>query len=113
MIAAVSGFGAWSILSGETGIHVLESPSDKGKSFARCKAHVRVAPQSAEPVTGGAASLRRAATAAFADYKPGRPKIVRRYRREPSPVVRDSVHGWRTGRLDLVLGGDFDLIEPD
>jgi ATP-dependent Clp protease ATP-binding subunit ClpC len=35
---------------------------------------------------------------------------VRRYREDPSPMVRDAVRGWRTGRLDLVLGGDFDLI---
>jgi ATP-dependent Clp protease ATP-binding subunit ClpC len=36
---------------------------------------------------------------------------VRRYRRDPSPLVRDAVRGWRTGRLDSVLAGDFDLIE--
>jgi ATP-dependent Clp protease ATP-binding subunit ClpC len=36
--------------------------------------------------------------------------IVRRYREEPSPLVRDAVRGWRTGRLDRVLGGDFDVI---
>jgi len=35
---------------------------------------------------------------------------VRRYREDPSAMVRDAVRGWRTGRLDLVLGGDFDLI---
>jgi hypothetical protein len=36
--------------------------------------------------------------------------IVRRYREQPSPLVRDSVAGWRTGRLDQVLGGEFDLM---
>jgi ATP-dependent Clp protease ATP-binding subunit ClpC len=35
---------------------------------------------------------------------------VRRYRDEPSPLVRDFTGGWRTGRLDLVLAGDFDVI---
>jgi hypothetical protein len=35
--------------------------------------------------------------------------IVRRYRENP-PLVRDAAAGWRTGRLELVLGGDFDLI---
>jgi ATP-dependent Clp protease ATP-binding subunit ClpC len=35
---------------------------------------------------------------------------VRRYREWPSPLVRDGVRGWRTGRLDHVLGGDFDLM---
>ncbi len=28
----------------------------------------------------------------------------------PSPLVRDTATGWRTGRLDRVLDGDFDLI---
>ena len=37
-------------------------------------------------------------------------RIVRRYREKPSPLVRDTVRGWRTGRLDRVLGGHFDLL---
>jgi ATP-dependent Clp protease ATP-binding subunit ClpC len=28
----------------------------------------------------------------------------------PAPLVRDSVRGYRTGRLDRVLAGDFDLF---
>ena len=39
--------------------------------------------------------------------------IVRRYRTKPSPLVRDSVRDWRTGRLDRVLAGEFDLIVGD
>ena len=35
--------------------------------------------------------------------------IVRRYRPGKAPLVRDSVRGYRTGRLDRVLAGDFDL----
>jgi hypothetical protein len=38
------------------------------------------------------------------------PRVVRRYREEPSPLVRDGVRQWRTGRLDRVFAGDFDLI---
>ena len=42
----------------------------------------------------------------------GRPaRIVRRYRERPTPLVRDAVRGWRTGRLDPVLAGGFDLME--
>ena len=41
----------------------------------------------------------------------GRATIVRRYRERPTPFVRDAVRGWRTGRLDAVLAGGFDLIE--
>ena len=40
-----------------------------------------------------------------------RTTIVRRYRERPTPLVRDAVRGWRTGRLDAVLAGGFDLIE--
>jgi ATP-dependent Clp protease ATP-binding subunit ClpC len=35
---------------------------------------------------------------------------VRRYRRKPSPLVRNADGSWRSGRLDLVLRGDFDLL---
>jgi ATP-dependent Clp protease ATP-binding subunit ClpC len=36
--------------------------------------------------------------------------VVRRYREQPSPLVKDLVRGWRTGRLERVLGGEFDVI---
>ena len=39
-----------------------------------------------------------------------RTTVVRRYRFEPTPLVRDAVRGFRTGRLDRVLAGDFDLF---
>jgi ATP-dependent Clp protease ATP-binding subunit ClpC len=35
--------------------------------------------------------------------------VVRRYRPGRSPLVRDTARGYRTGRLDRVLAGDFDL----
>jgi len=38
-------------------------------------------------------------------------QIVRRYRDEPSALVRDTVRGWRSGRIDRVMAGDFDLLE--
>jgi hypothetical protein len=36
--------------------------------------------------------------------------VVRRYRREPSPLVRNANGSWRTGKYDSVLGGNFDLL---
>jgi len=36
--------------------------------------------------------------------------VLRRYRAQPSPLVRDVAQGWRTGRFDQVMNGDFDLI---
>jgi ATP-dependent Clp protease ATP-binding subunit ClpC len=38
---------------------------------------------------------------------------VRRYRTAPSPLVRDGVRGWRTGRIERVLGGEFDVMGTD
>jgi ATP-dependent Clp protease ATP-binding subunit ClpC len=35
---------------------------------------------------------------------------VRYYREQPSALVRDAASGWRSGRLDLVLDGNFDLF---
>jgi ATP-dependent Clp protease ATP-binding subunit ClpC len=44
------------------------------------------------------------------DEAPRQNTVVRRYREEP-PLVRDAAGKWRTGRLDLVLGGEFDLLQ--
>ncbi|MGB8511104.1 MAG: AAA family ATPase [Pyrinomonadaceae bacterium] len=111
-LLAVSGFGAYSILQREAGLHILETPQDE-KSFNRARVQVRVVAQPDEPPTGhGQEALRRQAedALAFDEQKGVPPSIVRRYREEPSPLVRDSVRGWRTGKLERVLGGDFDLI---
>jgi hypothetical protein len=35
---------------------------------------------------------------------------ARRYRSDPSPLVRNMNGAWRSGRLDAVLADDFDLI---
>jgi ATP-dependent Clp protease ATP-binding subunit ClpC len=40
----------------------------------------------------------------------GATPVVRRYREGPSPLVRDSARSWRTGKLERVLDGDFDII---
>ncbi len=38
------------------------------------------------------------------------PRLVRRYQELPTPLVRDKIANWRSGRLDLVLQGHFDII---
>ena len=97
--------GAFPILSAETGLHVFETPSPN-RSFDRIAVRVAVAPYpSAAPGTDPVLLARRA----LAEL-PASTTIVRRYRTGPSPLVRDSVHDWRTGRLDRVLAGDFDVI---
>ncbi|MEP6692208.1 MAG: AAA family ATPase [Gemmatimonadaceae bacterium] len=108
-VLAVSGFAAFGILESESGVHVLETPQDE-KSFNRARATVKVAPQPDAPAGDAPNALRAQALGAVDVPNEGAPLIVRRYREEPSPLVRDGVRQWRTGRLDRVMDGDFDLF---
>jgi ATP-dependent Clp protease ATP-binding subunit ClpC len=110
-VLAVSGYAAHTILRPEDGLHVLETPQEDDKSFNRAKVLVRVEGQPEEPAGHAPGALNRQAESAFAfadEHAP--PVLVRSYREEPSPLVRDRRRGWRTGKLERVLGGDFDLI---
>jgi ATP-dependent Clp protease ATP-binding subunit ClpC len=116
MLLAVSGFAAYTILEAETGLHVLEMPQDE-KAFGRARVQVHVVAQPDEPPSGHTpAAFRMQATRAFStaaadgNHTAQLTTIVRRYREEPSPLVRDRVRGWRTGKLERVLDGDFDLM---
>ena len=62
------------------------------------------------PARDGEDEVTRQAADALAAAPMPAPTIVRRYRGTPSPLVRDAVRGWRTGRLERVLAGDFDLV---
>jgi ATP-dependent Clp protease ATP-binding subunit ClpC len=104
-LIAFSGIGAYPILASEAGLHVFESPADE-HSFERVAVHVAVAPSL--PVSPDA-DVVESARRALAEVQPSN-KIVRRYRTKPSPLVRDSVRDWRTGRLDRVLAGEFDVM---
>ena len=89
--ATVTGFGALRTLRPEAGLHVLEVPDGRG-GYERRRVRVTVSPEAPD----------RAAA---------NNTIVRRYRERPTPLVRDAVRNWRTGRLDAVLAGGFDLVE--
>jgi len=102
VVLAISGFAAHAVLSPEAGIHVLEEDDHRGRP-ARRSATVHVV---AHPGTAGSPA---AAIGLLRAAAPER-RVTRRYRRGPSPLVRDAVRGWRTGRLDQVLEGDFDLL---
>ena len=91
----ISGLGAYTLLKGEAGLHVLELPHEEDRGFDRVTALIEVGPAAA----GG--------EEATADR--GEPAVVRRYRHEPSPLVRDA-SGMRTGLIHRVLAGDFDLL---
>ena len=106
-IAAVSGFGAWRILRPEHGLHLHEAEVEHER-VERLRVEVRVAPQPPEPASTSAALLQQAIAALAATGEAT--AIVRRYRERPSPLVRDSARGFRTGRLERVLEGQFDLI---
>jgi hypothetical protein len=106
-LVVVSGFGAARILQREAGLHVLEY-ADAAETSARAAARVRVAPT---PSTLPEAATAKHAALLAELAKPGASiAVVRRYRLDASPLVRDVVQGWRTGRQDLVLNGDFDLL---
>jgi ATP-dependent Clp protease ATP-binding subunit ClpC len=101
----ISGFGAHRLLAQETGLHILEADDGNGSSRLAARVRLAVAPLGDLP----AEKLRAALSEAFA-RGPQPHAVVRRYRREPSPLVRNMNGSWRTGRLDAVLRGDFDLI---
>jgi ATP-dependent Clp protease ATP-binding subunit ClpC len=109
-LLAISGLGACSRLAAEDGLHVYEEPTPEGRGFDRLQVRVRVVAQPDLPADDGLRGQRTQALAAFQAAEDGPLQIVRRYRERPSPLVRDAVRGWRTGRIDRVLAGDFDLI---
>ncbi len=106
-VLAISGLGAHAILASESGLHVLEEPGEHERSFDRVSTRITIVPWApgAPSDEDGLTAAARVALAEGVDP----PQIVRRYRREPSPLVRDTARG-RTGRLDRVLGGEFDVV---
>jgi ATP-dependent Clp protease ATP-binding subunit ClpC len=106
LVLLAGGFGAHRALRYETGLHVLEVPDD-GKAVERVTARVRIVPAPLGDLPP--AKLRAALAAAFSQAGASN-ALIRRYRNGPSPLVRDMTGGWRSGRLDAVLRGDFDLI---
>lgn len=107
-VMAVSGFGSYAILEPETGLHILEEPKDS-HSFIRHNTRVRVFPQDDQPEPDPENLLNRARDI-ITQAGDQSLTVVRRYRKLPSPLVRDSIRNWRSGRLDRVLDGDFDLL---
>ncbi len=103
----ISGFGSYGVLHPDSGLHVLEIPKGKS-SFDRIRARVEVA---GVPLEAADSQANRAAKATRElDRSASKVEIVRRYRHQPSPLVRDSVRGWRTGRIETVFGGSFDVL---
>jgi ATP-dependent Clp protease ATP-binding subunit ClpC len=103
-LASVDGFAAWRILQHESGLHLGED-GGLGETAA---AIVAVAPQPPEPPSLLPDPLVEIAAAALRNTP--RPETVRLYQERPTPRVRDRRRNWKTGRLDVVLDGHFDLF---
>jgi ATP-dependent Clp protease ATP-binding subunit ClpC len=103
-VLTVSGFGVYRILTAEAGLHLFEE-SEGG--MGRVTARVRLA---VVPLADLPAGKERKLIVEVLEKAPQVNTVIRRYREEP-PLVRDAVGKWRTGRLDLVLGGEFDLLQ--
>ncbi|UZW62628.1 AAA family ATPase [Lysobacter enzymogenes] len=101
---AVSGFGALELLQHEAGLHVYEDKADD--QTQRLSVLVQVAPD----LPGRARQAQGAPASAGGESER---RIARRYRQSPAPLVRDGVRGWRSGRLDRVLAGEFDAISGE
>jgi len=111
LMLSVSGYAAFDILAPEAGLHVWEqSDPKKPKSSIQYKVLVRVAALPDDQVVEGAKELLRLARETMSEPISGVPLLVRTYRELPDPLVKDRSLGWRSGRLDRVLDGDFDLL---
>ena len=105
-ILLITGFGAHRVLARERGLHILELGDPNG-GLIRVAARVSLAvPPLGEIPT---AKQRRVLGKAI-DSAPRSSAVVRRYRGEPAALVRNADGAWRTGKLDAVLSGDFDLL---
>lgn len=104
---AISGLAAFPLLELETGMHLFEQPQEQGER-QRWRVTVRVLPQPL-PLSSIPEEQAAAAGQLFME-SPVPTEIVRYYRDAPSPLVRDRRQGWRTGRVDWVWAGHFDLM---
>lgn len=101
---SVEGFAALRILRDERGLHLGE----EGGLGETARVTVAVAAQPAEPPSMLPAAVGKVAAEQLEQAQSA--DLVRRYQERPTPLVRDRRRGYRTGRLDLVLAGCFDLL---
>jgi ATP-dependent Clp protease ATP-binding subunit ClpC len=101
-VFAIAGFGALRTLRDEAGLHVFEV-----KDGTRPTARIRVCAAPAE--LGNDQRTVRVIDEVLAKSEDNT-AIVRRYRKDPDPLVRDARKSWRSGKLDAVLAGAFDVM---
>jgi ATP-dependent Clp protease ATP-binding subunit ClpC len=105
-VLVVSGFGAHRQLAGEAGLHIWEA-SEGAPGRVTVRVVMAAVPLGDVPAGKSRAVIAKAIAEASRDST-----VVRRYRERP-PLVRSGDGHWRSGRLDLVLAGDFDLLQAD
>jgi ATP-dependent Clp protease ATP-binding subunit ClpC len=105
-VRILGGFGAYRTLAREMGLHVLEA-GEGGGGVGRVTVRVLVIPPPAGNISK--LKLKQSLNESFA-RAPRSSLVVRRYRRMPAPLVRNADGSWRSGKLDAVLAGDFDLL---
>jgi ATP-dependent Clp protease ATP-binding subunit ClpC len=102
----ISGFGAYRTLAREEGLHVLEGV-DLPETTSRMTARMLLVP--VPPGEMSKARLRQFITEELSRTARAT-AIVRRYRRGTAPLVRTGDGSWRSGRVEDVLRGDFDIM---
>jgi ATP-dependent Clp protease ATP-binding subunit ClpC len=107
VLVTLSGFGAARILERESGLHIMDYEDDH-EATARTVARVTVA-ATPDDLPDAPVQKRHALLTALNNV-PQPSTVIRRYRLDGSPLIRDVVQGWRTGREDLVLTGNFDVL---
>ncbi len=108
----ISGFACHSLLERETGIHLWETDaSPVAKSTARNRIQIFVNALKAPPVPlNDKSAQKKRIHEELQKRSQASPAIARRYTIAP-PLVRDTHTNARTGKLDRVLEGNFDLVE--
>ena len=107
---AISGFGAWALLRSETGIHSWSNTKERNKQRpSRGRVRVLSLPQP-EPFPLDK-ELKQVAHETFEAEGISKMEVIRKYQQKPTPLVTDKKGSWRSGKVDKIFSGDFDLIK--
>ena len=104
----ITGFGANQILQHETGIHVWNTPAAKAGDTDRIR--IRVNCISCENPATELADQSKQFQALRKEQSQAITAIARSYREAPKKLVKDHIAGWRSGRLQVIMNGMFDLM---
>lgn len=100
-----SGFGSYSILKSENGVHLKEWRPSKSKMVEKARARVSVLPLDSREY-----HLLEKPAQVLAKFKDqGRPPVVRRFNMD-SKQCKDGVNKWQTGNIEKILMGLFDVM---